>query len=537
MPYSNAPYISSIRRASRRLARTAVALLAGTLAVGFSSTVHAAAGKFQFVYGEVSVTGSDGQARSVRRGSVVQEGDVITTTRRGSAQLKMADGAALAVRPRSAVRIDAYQYRNQPKKDRSFLSLLRGTLRSITGLIGRNNREGYRVSTRTATIGIRGSDADIGFNPETGLTAVRTYAGGHSITSNDPQFAAGVLQTNAGQIALVRPGQAPAFAERFPFATPTPRATRPAQDNARERRRATANRRQQLARADAQNQRRAQNQQASSETTAVTSAAKAPIPKGSFPLSAPKIAPFGTAIAGGVLIDSSPPGSDSGSAVANANNTIILGADRRPLAVTTVDPITGGGFRLLTNNSTTLVGRTRGFEVRNANDVVVSRGRWGAYGSNFRVFDGNTELTPVGNFHFATASNATPVPNVTTLGQTNFSFSFPPLHVNISNETGSFSSNAAVTMTGNGNGNMTVGVQAGNFPNGSTGYSMQGSANIMDFLKNDGIALEPSATGGGNGKAKGRFVGNAARGVIMVITGQKNTPNDRISGTAVGFRN
>ena len=532
MPYSNAPCRSSIRRASRRLARAAGVLLAGTLALGFSSTVQAAAGKFQFVYGEVSVTGSNGQARSVRRGSVVQEGDIITTTRRGSAQLKMADGAALAVRPRSAVRIDAYQYQNQPKKDRSFLSLLRGTLRSITGLIGRNNRGGYRVSTRTATIGIRGSDADIGFNPETGLTAVRTYAGGHSITSNDPQFAAGVLQTNAGQIALVRPGQAPAFAERFPFATPTPQATRPAQDNARERRRATANRRQQLARADAQNQRRAQNQQASSETTAVTSAAMAPIPKGSFPLSAPKIAPFGTAVAGGVLIDNAFP--DSGSAVANSKNTIILGADRRPLAVASVDPITGDGFRLLTNSSTTLVGPTRGFQVRNANDVVVSSGRWGAYGANFRVFDDGSELTPAGNFHFAIASNATPIPNVQTLGQTTFSFSFPQLHVNISNEAGSFSSDAMVTnFSGNSSGNLMIAVQANTFPGGgSNNYSISGTDNIMKFLTNDGIVL----SGNANAKAKGRFVGKAAQGVIMVINGSR-AGGAGISGTAVGFRN
>ena len=109
--------------------------------------------------------------------------------------------------------------------------------------------------------------------------------------------------------------------------------------------------------------------------------------------------------------------------------------------------------------------------------------------------------------------------------------------MNISNETGSFSSNAAITMTGNGNGNLTVGVQASNFPNGSTGYSMQGSGNIVNFLRNDGITLGPSSTEGGTGDAKGRFVGNAAQGVIMVITGQKNTPNNRISGTAVGFRN
>ena len=167
----------------------------------------------------------------------------------------------------------------------------------------------------------------------------------------------------------------------------------------------------------------------------------------------------------------------------------------------------------------------------------MSRGRWGTYGSNFRVFDGNTELKPAGNFHFATASNATPVPNVKTLGQTTFSFSFPQLHVNISNEAGSFSSDAMVTnFSGNSSGNLAITVQANTFPGGgNNSYTMSGTDNIMKFMNSNGIVM----TGGGDtGRAKGRFVGNASQGVIVVITGNRPGPGGAgISGTAVGFKN
>ena len=128
----------------------------------------------------------------------------------------MVDGAALAVRPRTEVRIDQYSYERKPKKDRSFFSLVRGTFRAITGLIGRNNRESYKVRTATATIGIRGSDGLIGHNPATGLTAVRTFDGGHSLTAPNKNGDPVTVQVNAGQIAIARPGQAPTFATTFP---------------------------------------------------------------------------------------------------------------------------------------------------------------------------------------------------------------------------------------------------------------------------------------------------------------------------------
>ncbi len=60
----------------------------------------------------------------------------------------------MTVRPQSQLRLDTYRYdpEGEPAKNSSVLSLLKGALRSVTGYIGRANREGYRVTTPTATI-------------------------------------------------------------------------------------------------------------------------------------------------------------------------------------------------------------------------------------------------------------------------------------------------------------------------------------------------------------------------------------------------
>jgi hypothetical protein len=42
-------------------------------------------------------------------------------------------------------------------------------MRAITGLIGKRNRENYKVTTTTATIGIRGSGFSVGYNPDGSL--------------------------------------------------------------------------------------------------------------------------------------------------------------------------------------------------------------------------------------------------------------------------------------------------------------------------------------------------------------------------------
>lgn len=138
-----------------RATRFSIALL---LFVGAGAAL-AQAGRFQFVHGDVHVTHPDASQVLAAKGDTVDEGDIIDTGAAAQAQLLMSDEGVIALRPDSRLRIDAYRFSAQEDaSDRGILGLLKGGFRSITGLIGRRNKDNYRVQTVTATIGIRGTD-------------------------------------------------------------------------------------------------------------------------------------------------------------------------------------------------------------------------------------------------------------------------------------------------------------------------------------------------------------------------------------------
>ena len=115
------------------------------------------AGVFLFAHGPVSVR-AGGMASAVVRGTVVHEGDVVETGPGCRAQLRMVDGAMIDLEPGSTLRLAEYQLANQPKDHRSLLELVRGGLRTLTGVIGQQNQSGYELRVRTVTIGVRGTE-------------------------------------------------------------------------------------------------------------------------------------------------------------------------------------------------------------------------------------------------------------------------------------------------------------------------------------------------------------------------------------------
>jgi len=71
----------------------------------------------------------------------------------------MVDKAIIAVRPNSRLQIDLYRFEGKrDDSERAVLHLIKGAIRSITGLIGHTNKENYKIKTETANIGIRGTD-------------------------------------------------------------------------------------------------------------------------------------------------------------------------------------------------------------------------------------------------------------------------------------------------------------------------------------------------------------------------------------------
>lgn len=121
----------------------------------------ASAGLFQFVSGDVRIVAPDGRERPAKKGGEISEGESVVSGNGATAQLRMTDGGILAIRQDSRVRIDEYRFNGQEDgSERSFFSLVKGGFRSITGTVGKLNKENYRIKTPAATIGIRGTDSE-----------------------------------------------------------------------------------------------------------------------------------------------------------------------------------------------------------------------------------------------------------------------------------------------------------------------------------------------------------------------------------------
>jgi len=117
------------------------------------------AGHVQFVAGDVRIVDAAGKEHAAQKGQEINEGETVLTAAGSSAQLKMIDGGILALRPDTQLRVDNYVYHGaEDGSENALLSLVKGGLRTITGLIGHQNKEKLKLRTPTATIGVRGTD-------------------------------------------------------------------------------------------------------------------------------------------------------------------------------------------------------------------------------------------------------------------------------------------------------------------------------------------------------------------------------------------
>lgn len=133
-------------------------ILACALALASTGAYAATAGQVTHLSGTLSVKRADGSSKLLSIKSEVLEGDTISTEAETYARVKFSDGAEVVLRPNSKLKVESYAYQEgKPEADNAFLSMIKGGLRAVTGLIGKRNRDKVSLSTATATIGIRGT--------------------------------------------------------------------------------------------------------------------------------------------------------------------------------------------------------------------------------------------------------------------------------------------------------------------------------------------------------------------------------------------
>ena len=189
MKTNGVSFAKSIDKLFSCLSLTAVCLMAASPAA-----YAAIAGHVQFVSGDVQIANPAGQARSAQKGDAINEGDMLTSAPKSSAQIKMQDGGFIAIRPDSQMKFDQFVFAGKEDgSEKSFFSVFKGGFRAITGAIGQVNKHNYRITTPTASIGIRGSDHEtlvvIPGSPLAQLAPTGSYSkvnvGGTSMTTNE----------------------------------------------------------------------------------------------------------------------------------------------------------------------------------------------------------------------------------------------------------------------------------------------------------------------------------------------------------------
>jgi hypothetical protein len=106
----------------------------------------------------LSVKRSDGTSKILSVKSEIQSGDTLSTQTETYARVKFADGGEVVLRPGTQLKIEKYSFNEaKPESDSMVLSMLKGGLRAVTGLLGKRSHDKVAYSTPTATIGIRGT--------------------------------------------------------------------------------------------------------------------------------------------------------------------------------------------------------------------------------------------------------------------------------------------------------------------------------------------------------------------------------------------
>lgn len=174
-----------------------------------------AAGKVLWVKGHAERQTADGAVHVLAKGDAIAAGDLLRTGPGAHVQLAMSDDALLALRPETTIRVADFRYDGKEDgNERAVLDLLKGGLRSITGAIGRTNKENLKLRTNTALVGVRGTDHETFYIPEGGASGTydRVTVGGTYIDT--PQGRVDLSPGQSGFAPLA--GAAPARLERTP---------------------------------------------------------------------------------------------------------------------------------------------------------------------------------------------------------------------------------------------------------------------------------------------------------------------------------
>ncbi|MEJ8847198.1 FecR family protein [Variovorax rhizosphaerae] len=124
------------------------------------------AGFVKNLRGDVKLLDANGVMRPARTGEEVSPVERLVTGPDSGASVVLRDGTTLVIGPSSRLDLKGFSYESTTQDGNVLVALLRGSLRMITGLIGKTHPDAVRIETQTATIGIRGTDFIVEVEPQ-----------------------------------------------------------------------------------------------------------------------------------------------------------------------------------------------------------------------------------------------------------------------------------------------------------------------------------------------------------------------------------
>ncbi len=148
------------RKQNPKLKITVTSLVLISLLLIFCPTSFAAAiGKVTHLSGPMLAKNIDNKTRILSVNSGVEQGDTLITEKRTYARIKFTDNGEVTLRPNTQFKVSQYAFdQAKPKEDSAVFNLVKGGMRSVTGLIGkRGDQDSYRLATENAIAGVRGT--------------------------------------------------------------------------------------------------------------------------------------------------------------------------------------------------------------------------------------------------------------------------------------------------------------------------------------------------------------------------------------------
>ncbi len=117
----------------------------------------ASIGQITALVGDVKIS-RDSNTILAKLGEKLEKNDVINSSKGSKAQITMNDNTIITIGQNSTLNIFDYVYdESKPKDSKASFGFMKGSFKSITGAIGKINKKRFKLRTKSATIGIRGT--------------------------------------------------------------------------------------------------------------------------------------------------------------------------------------------------------------------------------------------------------------------------------------------------------------------------------------------------------------------------------------------